>query len=189
MATTGHESEVVDVQGLASSMVKAMNLGIPHKGTCATAADTAAKTVQTSDGFTLTADAMVLVTFQNAISAASATLNVNSTGAKPIYYRGAALAAGMVKAGDTLALRYDGTVWNITGTLDTDTDTVTDVSYDQTTGKLQKTVNDTTIDVVSIVNSGFRLTHNNTTGADEFEAIGSATLVHDDTTGADKFIF
>lgn len=123
MATTGHESEVVDVRGLASAMAKAMNLGIPNKGSCTTAADTPAKTVQTGDGFTLAADTMVLVTFQNAISAASATLNVNSTGAKPIYYRGAALGANLIKAGSEIPLHYNASAnsndgaWEVVGDL------------------------------------------------------------------------
>lgn len=124
MATTGHESEVIDVQGLASAMAKAMNLGISNKGTCTTAAGTAAKTVQVADGFALSADAMVLVTFQNAVTVASATLNVNSTGAKPIKYGGAALEANLIKANMMVMLRYytdgenaDNDCWNVIGDL------------------------------------------------------------------------
>lgn len=40
--------------------------------------------------------------------------------AKPIYYRGAALAANLVQAGDRIILRYDGTSYNIVGTLEQD---------------------------------------------------------------------
>lgn len=61
------------------------------------------------------------------------------------------------------------------------------ISYSN--GELKKTVGGSTSKICDVVTSGFRLTHNNTTGADQFEAIGSATLVHDTTTGADKFTF
>ena len=107
--------------------------------------------------------------------------------AKPIYYRGAALGANMVKAGSQIILRYDGTSFNIIGNLDTDT--VTDVSYNSQTGMLQQKKNGQTTDITTIVTSGFVITHNETTGADVFTAIGSATLTHDDTTGADVFTF
>lgn len=69
------------------------------------------------------------------------------------------------------------------------TATVSDVSYDQSTGKLKKTINGTTTNVCDVVTSGFRLTHNNETGADVFEAIGTATFTHNDETGADSFVF
>ena len=101
-------------------MAKAMNLGISNKGTCTTAAGTEAKTVQVADGFALAVGAMVLVVFQNAVTVASATLNVNSTGAKPIYYRGAALGTGLLKAGSSELLRYNGTQWEIIGNLNAD---------------------------------------------------------------------
>ena len=42
-----------------------------------------------------------------------ATLNISSTGAKPVFIQGAALQAGVVKAGDVVTLIYDGTNWNI----------------------------------------------------------------------------
>lgn len=145
MATTGHESEVVDIQGLASAMAKAMNLGISNKGTCGTAADMAAKTVQVGDGFALADEAMVIVTFENAVSTSGATLNVNSTGSKPIYYRGAALTGGLVQAKDSLLMKYDGTVWNIVGSLGQNTD----ISYDTTNKKLTKSINGSTSDVVT----------------------------------------
>lgn len=117
MATTGHENEVVSVADLLATMKKSAYLGVTMKGTCSTAADTAAKTVQVGDGFALVTDAMVLVKFTNAISVAGATLNVNSKGAKPIYYRGAALVSGLVHAGVTLELRYNGSQWEIIGNL------------------------------------------------------------------------
>lgn len=130
--------------------------------TCSTAAATAAKEVTVSD-FVLSAGKSLVVKFTNGISVASPTLAVTYTDKDnvqqtsdpiPIYYRGEALGAYMVKAGASVILDYNGTQFDVIG---------------------------------DMTPSGFKITHNNTTGADQFEAIGSATLEHDDTTGADKF--
>lgn len=119
MSTTGHENEVVRVSGLKATMKKGGNLGIFNKGTCTTAAATAAKEVTVGAAFTLTDGATVLVRFTYGISAADATLSVNSGTAKPIYYRGAALPAGLVHAKDTLLLKYNSSQWDVVGELDT----------------------------------------------------------------------
>lgn len=50
--------------------------------------------------YTLTANGIVSVHFNYDVPA-NATLNVNGKGAKAIYHRGAAIAAGVIKAGDT----------------------------------------------------------------------------------------
>ena len=63
-----------------------------YYGTCSTAAATAAKTVSLS-GFSLFTGATVAVMFSNGNTAANPTLNINSTGAKTIYYRNAALTS------------------------------------------------------------------------------------------------
>ena len=57
-----------------------------HYGTCSTGASTAAKTVAIT-GFVLTTGAVFYVKFSNANTANSPTLNVNSTGAKNIYFQ------------------------------------------------------------------------------------------------------
>jgi hypothetical protein len=46
-----------------------------------------------------------------ATNAASAQLNVNSTGDKNIYYAGSAIAANTFKANHIYTLVYDGTQW------------------------------------------------------------------------------
>ena len=56
-------------------------------------------------------------------------------------------------------------------------------------GALNKTVGGNTTKICDVVTSGFRLTHNNETGADVFEAIGTATFTHNNETGADSFVF
>ena len=59
-------------------------MSLPY-GTCSTGAGTVAKTVSV-DNFVLETGAQVIVTFSSANTATNATLNVNSTGAKAIYY-------------------------------------------------------------------------------------------------------
>lgn len=84
-------------------------------GVCATEADTAAKEV-TVDNFSLEAGAVVVVKFTYANSVASPTLNVNGTGAKPIYRYGTTVAStgttttGWI-AGAVQMFVYDGTGW------------------------------------------------------------------------------
>lgn len=88
------------------------NLGF-GLGVCETDATTAAK-VATLDNFILLKNMPVSIRFTNAINVDSATLNINSQGAKPIFIQGAALQPGVVKAEDVVTLIYDGTNWNIT---------------------------------------------------------------------------
>ena len=76
-------------------------------GTCDTAAATTAK-VGTLTNYVLRIGGHVSVKFTYAVPA-SATLNINSAGAKAIYYRGAAITAGVIGAGDIATFVYDGT--------------------------------------------------------------------------------
>lgn len=91
-------------------------------GTCDTAAGTAAKVVTCAD-FKLATGATILVKFTNANSVGSPTLNVNSTGAKNIYYRGAALTSSLYYWGakDIVEFYYDGTQWNLLDVSNTNT--------------------------------------------------------------------
>ncbi len=83
---------------------------------CSTAAATAEKAVTVDDTFELVAGAQVTVKFTNANSVASPTLNVNGTGAKPIYRYGTTVVStgttttGWV-AGAVQTFTYDGTGW------------------------------------------------------------------------------
>ena len=89
---------------------------INNYGVCSTAAGTAAKTVTVGSTFSLVTGAQVIVKFTNANSVASPTLNVNSTGAKPIYKFGttaagtSTIATGWA-AGAVQTFTYDGTGW------------------------------------------------------------------------------
>lgn len=85
-------------------------------GTCTTA-DTVAAKVVTCAGFELTTGALIAVKFSNAYTNASGgmTLNVNGTGAKPIWSRGAVTgyANNIVwYQNSTVLFSYDGTHWN-----------------------------------------------------------------------------
>ena len=91
-------------------------------GTCSTAAGTAAKTVDCA-GFSLVTGAEITVKFTVTNSAANPTLNVNNTGAKAIYYRGAAISAGYLAADRTYTFRYNGTQYDLVGDIDTNTTT------------------------------------------------------------------
>ena len=85
-------------------------LGLGY-ATCATAAATAAKEATLQD-YVLTKNGYVSVKFTYDVPA-NATLNVNSTGAKSILYKGGALGAGIIKAGDIVTFVYDGTYYQI----------------------------------------------------------------------------
>ena len=78
---------------------------------CSTAAATAAKTA-TLSGYNAVTGGIVAVKFAYAVPA-SATLNINSKGAKAIYFRGAAITADVIKAGDTATMMYDGTYYQL----------------------------------------------------------------------------
>lgn len=79
--------------------------------TCSTAAATTAKTASLSS-YSLTTGGIVAVKFTYAVPA-SATLNINSKGAKKIYYRGAAITAGIINAGDIATFVYNGSQYHL----------------------------------------------------------------------------
>lgn len=87
-------------------------IGSTAYGVCNTAAGTAAKTVS-MPGFALITGATIHVKFSYANTAANPTLNVNSTGAKPIVNHG--ITAPTTDNGwwdeAVVQLTYDGTSW------------------------------------------------------------------------------
>ena len=86
-------------------------------GTCATAEATAAKAV-TLSGYTIVTGGIVAVKFTYGLCA-SATMNINSKGAKSIFIDGAAVTATTAKrvlAGDIAYFIYDGTQYQFLGT-------------------------------------------------------------------------
>lgn len=86
-------------------------------GTCSTAEATAAKVVTLSN-YALVANGIVAVKFTYGLCA-SATMNINSKGAKNIFIHGAAATATTAKevlAGDIAYFMYDGTQYQFLGT-------------------------------------------------------------------------
>ena len=83
-------------------------------GTCSTASATVAKTV-TLSGFELVTNVRVTIKFTNANTATNATLNINSTGAKAIYYHGTNVPSNIIVANSTINLVYNGTQYEIVG--------------------------------------------------------------------------
>ena len=94
-----------------NSITDGAQIGLGY-GVCSTDATTVAKTA-TIDNFLLLKNMPVSIRFTKAINVDGATLNISSTGAKPLFIDGAALQGGIVKAGCTITVIFDGTNWNI----------------------------------------------------------------------------
>lgn len=80
-------------------------------GVCSIASSTADKTVTTSVPFVLEAGARVSVKFNNTNTASNMTLNVNSTGAKNVYFNSSPVGAYVILANNVYEFIYDGTNW------------------------------------------------------------------------------
>ena len=98
---TGKQAVITDLATIA------MGSGVSHDDTYSN--------IRTSTiaNFILLTNAKVDILFTTPINAADATLNVSTTGAKPIHILGQNLPAGVVKAQTYATLVYDGTAWNI----------------------------------------------------------------------------
>ncbi len=96
--------------------VERLNKMIPRFVICSTAAGTTAKTAN-SEGFSLVKGSRVTVKFTNTNTAANPTLNINSTGAKAIYYRGYAIPAEALQENSIIDFVYNGAQWEVIGTL------------------------------------------------------------------------
>ena len=89
--------------GVYPSSATNVSLGQGY-ATCSTEASTKAKTASLSS-YTLSSGGIVAVRFTYDVPA-GATLNINSKGAKAIYYKNAAITDGVIKAGDTATFIY-----------------------------------------------------------------------------------
>lgn len=117
MDAKGHVTGVVS-KGLWSPNNTYSNASLGHGyGTCNTAEATADKVV-TLSGYSLTTGGIVAVKFTYGLCE-SATMNINSRGAKKIFIDGAAVTATTAKrvlAGDIAYFIYDGTQYHFLGT-------------------------------------------------------------------------
>jgi len=139
-------------------------------GTCSTAAGTAAKVVACT-GFALVTGAEITVKFTVTNTAPSPTLNVNSTGAKAIYYRGAAISAGYLAANRTYTFRYNGTQYELVGDINTDSNTTYSAATQSAAG-LMSAADKTKLD--GIATGANKYTHPTTAGNKHIPAGGSS---------------
>ena len=106
------QNRVTTVETNASTALKGMKA---YSGTCSTTTDTAEKTVTCSDtDFDLTNGTIITVTFSTASTANAPKLNVNSKGAKAIYFDNAVTSSTNKfrwQAGSVITFQYNGTYW------------------------------------------------------------------------------
>ena len=110
-----------------------------YYATCVTAEATVAKVATTTENFSLMNGCIVAVFFENG-APENATLNVDGTGAKPIYYRNALLTDGVINEGDTITFMYSNNRYHIIS-MDTVSAAVqlTSYSYDGETRGITET--------------------------------------------------
>lgn len=113
------ETDYVDIADINGNM-DTLDEAFARYAVCSTAAATAAKTV-TIPGFRLFAGAVAYIKFSVKNTAANPTLNISGTGAKAIWYQGAAISSSYLNANRTYAFIYDGSVYQLIGDINTDT--------------------------------------------------------------------
>ena len=89
---------------------------ITHFGVCSTDASVKDKTVDCNN-FSLEIGSIIIVKWANGNSADSPTLNVNSTGAKSIVYKGSNITSSQIAANSVYEFVYDGTSYNLVGNI------------------------------------------------------------------------
>lgn len=152
-------------------------------GTCATAAATTAKVV-TLSSYSLITGGVVAVKFTYDVPA-SATMNINSKGAKNIFYRGVAITAGIIKAGDIATFIYNGTQYHLL-TVDRDGDNNT--TYTLTKSGSTITLKGSDGSVTSVADSNTTYSQA-TTSDDGLMTSEMVTKLNDITDSADSVSF
>lgn len=89
---------------------------VSHFTECETAGNVASKTVSI-DNFTLVKGSRITVNFKYTNTANNPTLNVSSTGAKNIYYRGYPIVTDAIQEESVYDLVFDGYNWLIVGSV------------------------------------------------------------------------
>lgn len=84
---------------------------------CGTGSTTAAKAVSILGIKTLVTGTVITIRFGYKIDTANSTLNVSSTGAKPIYYNNKPLCIGAIQADDIVSFVYYSSRWQVIGSL------------------------------------------------------------------------
>ncbi len=119
VSPTGHVAGAVPV-----TKTDITDLGISETGAdalnyceCNTYTSVTEKKV-TLTGFKLESGARIIVRFKYGNIATNPTLNVNGTGAKPIYYRNSNIPEGMLRKYAVIEFVYSGTYWYVVGDID-----------------------------------------------------------------------
>lgn len=89
---------------------------ITHFAVCSTDASDKDKTVECNN-FNLEIGSIIIVKWTNGNSADSPTLNVNSTGAKSIVYKGSNITSSQIAANSVYEFVYDGSSYNLIGNI------------------------------------------------------------------------
>lgn len=106
---SGHTDHLVTSDGL----YKAFKAKTGYY-TCDTAGDTSAKAI-TADGYIYSSGGCVKILMTNKNTAGAATLNINGTGAYPLYYNGQQVDSGNTwEAGETIQVYFDGSNYQST---------------------------------------------------------------------------
>lgn len=113
----GTDTSKVSAQAIIDAAVGDVNpmlLGNGY-GTCSTSSTSADSTrYVTLSGYELVKGGIIAVRFTYDVPSGS-YLNVNSKGAKRIYFHGNTLPSGLISAGDTAFFMYDGTYYRLLG--------------------------------------------------------------------------
>lgn len=108
------ENNAITTEMLTNNVATLAKLGIDVPriayGATTAASDTVAK-LATIPGFTLVVGSVIGLRFRYGNTSESPTLNVNSTGAKAIYYNGYPITTYMIPTDHTALLQYNGTQW------------------------------------------------------------------------------
>ena len=89
---------------------------ITHFAVCSTDASDKDKTVKCSN-FNLEIGSIIIVKWANGNSVDSPTLNVNSTGAKSIVYKGSNITSSQIAVNSVYEFVYDGSSYNLIGNI------------------------------------------------------------------------
>lgn len=159
-------TEIVEevVNTTVATEIGNLTIGAGLYADCATAAATAAKVVDMT-GFALKKGARITVNFQYSNTAATPTLNVNSTGAKAIRYRSSDSVYTTFKdiPYGPVTLSYNGTYWvaesalkeKVAGFTSGNYAAVTGLAYDATTKKLGLKVGGASTEIVPFLSGSF----------------------------------
>lgn len=121
---------------------------------CDTQSNTAAKVISDTTGYILSNGGSIKVKMTNTNTANNTTLNINSTGAKPLYYDGKRASADNTwEEGETVEIYYDGTSYYANNVAGNSYDSVFDVSIKYPTSGIEGGNTYTLTDALVVLNA------------------------------------